>query len=158
MQYLLLGLGLFLLVWFLMRSFVSLPPARLAATIRTVGGLIMVAGAVGLFFAGLYTGMLLMLLPVPLLLRPQSALAAWRRLREGFAQGGAPREQARRPNFSGAMTREEACAILGVKLNASDEEIRAAYNRLIRSVHPDRGGSAYLSAQLNQAKAALLGE
>lgn len=157
MHYLLFGLGLLFLVWLAMRTFVSLPPERLAGALRTAGGLIMLAGAIGLFVAGLYAGSLLMLLPLPLLLRPQSVLEAWRRLRGGF-EGAAPHEQARRPTFSGAMTREEACAVLGVKLNASDEEIRAAYNRLIRSVHPDRGGSAYLSAQLNQAKAVLLGE
>lgn len=157
MLYLLLGLGLLVLVWLALRTFVTVPANRLAGVFRTAGSVLMLAGAAGLFFAGLYAGSLLMLLPLPLLLRPQSVVEAWRRMRDGFAQGP-QREQAKRPNFSNAMTREEACAVLGVKLNASDEEIRAAYNRLIRSVHPDRGGSAYLSAQLNQAKAVLLGE
>jgi hypothetical protein len=157
MLYLLLGLGVLFLIWLALRAFVSLPPTRLAASVRAIGSLLMLAGAAGLFLAGVYAGALLLLLPLSLLLRPQAAAEAWRRLRDGFAQER-PREQAQRPNFSNAMTREEACAILGVKLNATDEEIRAAYNRLIRSVHPDRGGSAYLSAQLNQAKAVLLGE
>ena len=56
---------------------------------------------------------------------------------------------------SGAMGLREARAILGVPEGASRETVEAAYRRLIRLAHPDKGGTAGLAAQLNAARAAL---
>ena len=50
----------------------------------------------------------------------------------------------------------EARSILGVGPKASREEIQAAYARLIRMAHPDKGGTAGLAAQLNAARDRLL--
>ena len=50
----------------------------------------------------------------------------------------------------------EARAILGVPEDADETEIQAAYNRLIRMAHPDKGGTAGLAAQLNAARDRLL--
>ena len=57
----------------------------------------------------------------------------------------------------GSMTVEQACEILGLKANASDEEIKEAHHRLMNINHPDHGGSTFLAAQINQAKDILLG-
>lgn len=38
-------------------------------------------------------------------------------------------------------TRPDPYAVLGVPRDASEEEVRAAYRRLVRSEHPDKGGS-----------------
>jgi curved DNA-binding protein CbpA len=55
------------------------------------------------------------------------------------------------------MSKEEAYAVLGLKPNSSEKEIRAAHRRLMKQYHPDRGGSDYLAAKLNQAKDILVG-
>ena len=59
-----------------------------------------------------------------------------------------------RPGPTLAVT--EAAKILGVAPNASEEEVVAAHRRLIRNVHPDRGGSDYLARQINDARDVLL--
>ena len=50
----------------------------------------------------------------------------------------------------------EARAILGVPPGADAETIRAAHRRLVRGVHPDRGGSAELARRVNAARDLLL--
>lgn len=57
----------------------------------------------------------------------------------------------------GAMSREQAYRILGLAAGASDDEVQAAHHRLIALVHPDRGGSGVLAAQVNRARDILLG-
>jgi hypothetical protein len=54
------------------------------------------------------------------------------------------------------MSREEAYAILGISEGASDEEVKAAYHRLMLKLHPDHGGSTYLAARINAARDLLL--
>ena len=57
---------------------------------------------------------------------------------------------------TGAMTREEALAVLGLQSKATLQEIKDAHRRLMKDFHPDRGGSDYLAAKINQAKDILL--
>ena len=54
------------------------------------------------------------------------------------------------------LSESEARSILGVGPDATHDEIQAAYSRLMRSVHPDRGGTDGLAAQLNAARDRLL--
>ncbi|MCB9958602.1 MAG: DnaJ domain-containing protein [Rhodospirillaceae bacterium] len=74
-----------------------------------------------------------------------------------WREGGRSRWGQGRPAAAGAMSRDEAYKILGLEPGASKAEITAAHHRLMKQMHPDQGGSDYLAAKLNEAKAALLG-
>jgi len=54
------------------------------------------------------------------------------------------------------MSEAEARSILGVGPQAGAAEVQAAYARLMRLAHPDKGGTDGLAAQLNAARDKLL--
>ena len=67
------------------------------------------------------------------------------------AAGGATPPQDREP-----MSETEARSILGVGPDAGRADVQAAYARLMRMAHPDKGGTDGLAAQLNAARDRLL--
>jgi hypothetical protein len=52
----------------------------------------------------------------------------------------------------------QARALLGIGPDADPAAIRAAHRRLIASVHPDKGGTEALAAQINAARDLLLAD
>jgi DnaJ domain len=81
---------------------------------------------------------------------------------DGFNVGGA-----KTPEHNGAenfnprkpvmpFSKNEAYEVLGLKPGASEDEIKAAHKRLLKDFHPDKGGTDYLAAKINQAKEVLL--
>jgi len=61
-----------------------------------------------------------------------------------------------RSDLNSTMTEKEALRVLGLKPQASIEEIKSTYRRLMSKMHPDHGGSAYLASKVNLAKEFLL--
>ncbi|MCL2427808.1 MAG: DnaJ domain-containing protein [Alphaproteobacteria bacterium] len=93
----------------------------------------------------------------PLLRQHWSSWRARAGLGQQGGQGPAPGSEAPRSRAGGPMSSEEAYDVLGLKPGASEEDIQAAYRRLMRAAHPDRGGSDWVAARVNQARDVLLG-
>lgn len=76
-----------------------------------------------------------------------------------FTQQGKAEQQsqAQSPAQNGKISQQEALDILGLKPGATREQILQAHKRMMQKLHPDRGGSDHLAAQINRAKDTLLG-
>ncbi len=78
----------------------------------------------------------------------------WMRFPGGAGDAGSSRDIP--PGRRGAMSRAEALKVLGLEDGATEEQVRAAHRRLILQIHPDKGGTSYLAAKINEAKDVLL--
>jgi hypothetical protein len=67
--------------------------------------------------------------------------------------GSDPRDAG--PARPGPMSRHEALQVLGLDERATREDVQREYRRLIKRLHPDLGGSTYLTAKLNEARDVL---
>jgi len=81
------------------------------------------------------------------------------RMHGGWRKQAGNSQSAGRQHWDGSggkMDVQEAYEILGLAPGASREQIIAAHRRLMQKLHPDRGGSSYLAAKINNAKDVLL--
>lgn len=144
----LIGIAALGLLWLLGRLFISTAPATLARAVRWLAAFL-IAAAIAVFVYAGREALAASLLPALL-----AALLRWRPFgrsdRHSSDRGGD------RAGGAAQMTRAEALQILDLKEGASDEEIRDAHRRLIVRIHPDRGGSTFLAAKLNEARDVLL--
>ncbi|XP_070160436.1 mitochondrial import inner membrane translocase subunit TIM14 isoform X2 [Polyergus mexicanus] len=54
--------------------------------------------------------------------------------------------------FEPKMTKREASLILGVSPTASKGKVKDQFKKVMSVNHPDRGGSPYIAAKINEAK------
>lgn len=159
-SYLILGLILVFCVYILLRWFAQATPQDVFRVLKwLLFCLVLVAivflalsGKLGLAFAALpalfvWFGRLRIFMSVIRMLR-------------GFFGMSKPNPSGTGQNtaFEGVMSHDEALAILGLDVGALPQEIKAAYHRLISQAHPDKGGSDYLAAKINQARDVLLND
>jgi hypothetical protein len=143
----LIGVAALGLLWLLGRLFISTAPATLARAVRWLVALLLAVAIAVFVYAGreVLAGAL-----VPALL---AALLRWRPFGPRKGSGD---EASSGNSRSTRMSRAEALKILDLQEGASDDEIRDAHRRLIVRIHPDRGGSTFLAAKLNEARDVLL--
>ena len=151
------GLAALVVLLLLLRSYVYAQPAALAKGFRRSGGILLGLGAVALALTGrigiaflLASGSWMLLFGGP---------PPWAQQNPNYGPGGnagGGERSAEPPRGSGAMSRAEALRVLGLEAGASEADIRAAHRRLIQQTHPDKGGSTYLAAKINEAKDVLL--
>lgn len=146
MPYFLLALGGLIGLYGLYRFFLT-ANARQVMALFTVGGFLAVC--IALFFLAV-TGRLPAAIGLVAGVAP--FVLAWRQARLKH------KEKKSTATGSGEkpMTRKDALDILGLKEDASAEDIKTAYKKLMKKVHPDQEGSEWMAAKLNQAKDILL--
>ncbi|KAM9710299.1 dnaJ homolog subfamily C member 15 [Menidia menidia] len=54
--------------------------------------------------------------------------------------------------FEQKMSRREASLVLGISPTSTKSKVREAHRRIMVLNHPDKGGSPYLAAKINEAK------
>ena len=156
-------LGLFLMAGLLLASrwFASANPALLIKLFKLT--LFVVIGAAAIFF--IFTGKFawaFFALPalVPWFMRARTVHRAYRNFSSGSSEDNtAGIGNKYEKSMPGApINKAQALEILGLNEGATEQQIRDAHRRLITGLHPDHGGSNYLSVQINQAKDVLIGK
>lgn len=153
---LLAGLATLVLLVLLARGYVRASPGRLATGFRRSAGFLLAFAAVALVMTGRLSIAILCAGGAWVLLF--GTVPPWHRPDFGAGQaGGTGDRQRAEPPRQGAMSRAEALKVLGLDAGASEADIRTSHRRLIQQTHPDKGGTNYLAAKINEAKDVLLG-
>lgn len=134
--------------WLLLRSGRSEAAGGEERNVTLLKGVVFLGLAAALFAARLWPLAFMTLLAAG----GVTAIEIWRKRAIERGDSGAPPPAP----LGAAMRPEEAASILGVPVGASADEVRAAHRKLIGQLHPDKGGTDYLAAKINDARDVLL--
>ena len=158
-----LFLILAVIIYLCIKAFLRARPELIAKYARTASLIILGSGFIFLGVTGHLNGLFALigvliafvLRAIPVLLNYAPSLhKAWQNF--STANPKASQNYQKRSSKENVMSIEEALEVLGLKTNASKEEIIAAHRKLMQKMHPDHGGSDYLAAKINLAKKVLL--
>ena len=131
-------------------------PIFILGAIAVVAVVLAISGRLNWIFAAISAALPVIWRLAPLLrFLPMVARLTGRR--RGAQKDDADSNDQRPASRNGRMTREEAGELLGVDADADRDAVLAAHRRLMQRLHPDRGGTDYLAARLNEARDVLLG-
>lgn len=158
MQYVLLFLAVAIAIFFLARWFIHASPNQVKRLLLFIAILVLILLSIALFkFGGLFVAALAVLIPIAR--RLMAAYATYRYFKKMRDKGQQQDSHTRQhPHPATNLSEKEAREILGISENATKEEIKEAYHKLMQKNHPDQGGSEYFAKKLNQAKDTLLGK
>lgn len=152
-----------ILIYMAIRWFQRTPPGLIMRWFKRVGWIVVVVllvvllglGKLNWLFAMLGVAIAFFLRLMPAILHYAPQLHRLWLLFTGNKQQQTQQESSRSPR-KGSMSKSEALQVLGLKPGATRENIIEAHRKLISKLHPDKGGSDYLAAQINLAKKTLL--
>ena len=144
MPYIILAIGLLIGIYTLYRFFMGANIEQIKASFLVA---LLVTIAISLFFLAisgrLPAAIALLVAMVPIL------TGVWQKR-------GKLKPDENGSNKNSPMTQKDALDILGLKDSATREDIKSAYKSLMQKVHPDKKGSDWMAAKLNEARDLLL--
>jgi hypothetical protein len=153
------------LVWFLLWLFLKIPAEIQAKYMRKITFWIIITALLFLMVTGKLNGLITLLglviamiarlLPSLLRFFPQFQ-QLWSIFKGKHRQDYSQQRTDNGSKTESKMTKSKAYKVLGLKAGVSEKDILLAHRKLMQKVHPDRGGSNYLAAEINQAKEVLL--
>ncbi len=149
------GAALLFLLLMLVRAYIGTDSKSLLKAGRVSGSAVLAIIALLLGFTGKIDPAIFVGLTAAALFMGREM--PWKSRFRGAGAGQAGSGNQAPPAPASGMSRKEALDVLGLAEGASADDIRAAHRRLIMQNHPDKGGSTYLAAKINQAKDVLLG-
>lgn len=144
MQILILGAGLFVILYGLYRLFMSGDVHKIEAVLKSFFVTIMVICAV--YLAA--TGRAAYAFGIATFLIPFFAQAYLLRRKKNHDK----REQ----KDEAVSSRKDALDVLGLPEDADEEAVLEAYRRLMKKAHPDQGGSAWMARKIQAARDYLI--
>jgi DnaJ family protein C protein 19 len=147
-------------LWWGWRLWRKAPPDKARKALILGALALLVIGGVALVATGKLAGLFAILAGLsPWIGRAMRLHQLWSTIRRmsGHGRPAGERPSPPTPPTEAAMTPDQAYEVLGLKPGATPEEIREAHRCLMRSNHPDAGGSTWIAARLNQARDILLG-